>query len=129
MTYGLVRGSCSDYGFSRWDSDDHEDPKYLKMRECHLGTMGSNSANEWMDILGKQMLCRRGKHYFVREGELIQDFTNGMVDAKNALIGMLLAGRKTVDISAIPPGLIIIREDYTSKLESQARARRCFEVG
>ena len=31
MTDGLVEGSCTEFGFSRWDSDDPEDSKYLRM--------------------------------------------------------------------------------------------------
>ena len=46
MTDGLVKGSCADYSFSRWDSDDPEDPKYLKMKECHLGSDGPYSSND-----------------------------------------------------------------------------------
>ena len=36
MTDGLVRGSCTEFGFSRWDSDDLENPKFLRMREHSL---------------------------------------------------------------------------------------------
>ena len=39
---------------------------------------------------------------------LVQDFISGITDAKNALKGMLLADRKSVDNSSLPPGLAVI---------------------
>jgi hypothetical protein len=117
MTDGLVESSCAEFGFSRWDSDDLEDPKYLKLKENHLETSGPNSVKEWLEILEKQMLCRRGKHYYVREGALTQDLSNGMTDARNALKGLLLSGNKTIDNSSLPPGLAAIASMVTGGID------------
>ena len=108
MSDGLVKGSCPEFGYSRWDSDDPGDSRFMRMRECHLGTTGPNSHLEWIEIIDKQMLCRRRRSYYTREGSLIRDLELCMSDANNALKGILLAGKKCIDNSALPPGLTAI---------------------
>ena len=71
----------------------------------------------WNEILDKQMLCRRGKHYYVREGSLSHDTINGMKEARNMLKGLLLAGNKEIDNSELPPGLVAIASIITRRTD------------
>ena len=63
------------------------------------------------------MLCRRGKHYYVREGSLAHDTINGMKEARNMFKGLLLAGNKEIDNSELPPGLAAISSIITGRTD------------